>query len=216
MTINVLLADDHAIIRDGLRALLGAQPDICVVGDAANGRDAVHLVQRLHPDVVVMDIAMPELNGIEAVKQIREANPKTKVVILSIHAEAEHIYRAFHAGASSYILKESAGIELIAAVRSVHSGQLYLSQRINGIVFDAYVGSDQPKIDNRLSVLSEREREILQLVVEGKSNTAIARILCISRKTVETYRSRLMTKLGIKDVPSLVRFAIRHGITSLE
>ena len=215
--ISVFLADDHTIVRDGLRFLLEAQADITVVGDAADGRQAVRQVQQLRPDVVIMDIAMPELNGIEATQQIRQTCPSTQVVILSVHSTAEHIFRALQAGARGYLLKESAGMEVVDAIRAVHAGRRYVSQRITETMIDDYVRQRQAaEPRSPLERLSPREREVLQLVVEGKSSAEIADILFLSTKTVETYRSRLMHKLGISDLPSLVKFAIQHGLTPLE
>ena len=213
MTIRVLLADDHTIVRDGLRALLEAERDIQVVGDAADGRDAVRQTAQHCPDVVLVDIAMPELNGIEASRQIREVCPSAQVIILSMHSTAEHIFQALHAGARGYLLKESAGKEVIAAVRAVHAGRRYLSQKISSQALDDYARQREP---GPLGRLSPREREILQLVVEGKSSAEIAALLSLSPKTVETYRSRMMDKLGVGDLPGLVKFAIQHGLTPLE
>ena len=215
--ITVFLADDHAVVRDGLQFLLEAQPDIRVVGDAADGREAVRHVARLCPDVVVMDIAMPELNGIEAAREVRYVCPAAQVIILSMHSTTEHVFRALQAGARGYLLKESAGIEVVKAVRAVHAGHRYLSQKISDQLVDDYVRQRQSaETVSPVSRLSPREREVLQLVVEGKSNVEIARILSLSPKTVETYRSRLMHKLGISDLPGLVKFAIQHGLTPLE
>jgi DNA-binding NarL/FixJ family response regulator len=216
MTIRVLLSDDHAVVRDGLRYLLEAQGDMVVVGDAADGRQAVRQAQQLHPDVVVMDIAMPELNGIDAAQQIREACPATQILILSMHSTTEHIFRALQAGARGYLLKESAGAELVEAVRTVHAGRRYLSDRIVDTVVDDYVDQSQAALARSpLERLSPREREILQLVVEGKSSAEIAERLFLSAKSIETYRSRLMQKLGIGDLPNLIKFAIQHGLTTL-
>lgn len=215
--IAVFLADDHAIVRDGLRFLLEAQPDIHVAGDAANGRQAVDLVARACPDVVIMDIAMPEMNGIEAAQEIGQVCASTQIIILSMHSTTEHVFQALQAGARGYLLKESAGIEVVHAVRAVHAGHRYLSQKISDRLIDDYVHHRQAAEPvGPLSSLSGREREVLQLVVEGKSSTEIATILSLSPKTVETYRSRMMHKLGIKDLPSLVKFAIQHGLTPLE
>ena len=211
---TVVLADDHAVVRDGLRVLLEAQSDISVVGDAANGRQAVRLALQLHPDVVVMDIAMPELNGIEATQQIHDASPSTQVLILSMHSTAEHIFRALQAGARGYLLKDSAGAEVVAAVRAVHAGRRYLGQKIASAVLDDYISERHRS--SPLDSLSPRERQILQLVVEGKSSAEAAALLFLSPKTVDTYRSRMMQKLGIGDLPSLVKFAIQHGITQLD
>ena len=212
--ISVLLADDHAVVRDGLRALLEAQADIEVVGDAANGREVLRLAQQLHPDVVVMDIAMPELNGVEATQQMHDAYPSTQVLILSMHSTTEHIFRALQAGARGYLLKDSAGAEVVDAVRVVHAGRRYLSQKIAATVIDDYIAERHRT--SPLESLSSRERQILQLVAEGKSSTEIAAILFLSPKTVDTYRSRLMHKLDIGDLPSLVKFAIQHGVTQLD
>jgi len=217
MSITVLLADDHAVLRDGLRLLLEAHPDIKVVADVANGRDAVSKATQLSPDVVIMDIAMPELNGIEATRQIREFCPSAQIIILSIFSTSEHIFQALQAGACGYLLKESAGIEVVNAVRAVHSGQRYLSQKISDRVVDDYITQRKAvEAKSPLAHLSQREREILQLVVEGKSSTEIAEVLYLSSKTIDTYRTRLMKKLDISDIPSLVKFAIQHGLTSLE
>jgi len=212
--ISVLLADDHAVVRDGLRALLEAQADIEVVGDAANGREVLRLAQQLHPDVVVMDIAMPELNGVEATQQMHDAYPSTQVLILSMHSTTEHIFRALQAGARGYLLKDSAGAEVVDAVRVVHAGRRYLSQKIAATVIDDYIAERHRA--SPLESLSSRERQILQLVAEGKSSAEIAAILFLSPKTVDTYRSRLMHKLDIGDLPSLVKFAIQHGVIQLE
>ncbi|UCG24592.1 MAG: response regulator transcription factor [Chloroflexota bacterium] len=217
MTITVFLADDHAIIRDGLRALLEKQLDIEVVGDATNGLDAVRLVGELEPDVVVIDIAMPQLNGIEATRQILNRLPSARVIVLSMFASEEHIYRALDAGASGYLVKESAGAEVATAVRHVAGGRRYFSQLISDKVFDEFLRHHGKSVEDRpLDRLTSREREILQLVVEGKSSAEVAVMLSLSPKTVDTYRSRLMKKLQIADLPGLVKFAIRHGLTPLE
>jgi len=207
MTIRVLLADDHAMMRDGLKALLSASPDISVIAEVSNGGDAVRRAQELKPDVVLMDIAMPDLNGIEAARMLRDKCPGARVVILSMHSSSEHVFRAFEAGAAGYLLKESAGTEADAAVRAVHGGQRYLSRAIAALA-QAPAGRAGP-----LDSLSARERQVLQLVVEGHSSAEIAKRVHLSPKSVETYRSRLMKKLGVSDVPSLVKFAIHHGIT---
>jgi DNA-binding NarL/FixJ family response regulator len=212
--INVLLADDHSIVRDGLRALLNAEPDLRVIADAANGREALRLARQLRPDVLLMDIAMPDMNGIEATQQIHDLVPSTQVLILSMHSTAEHIFRALNAGARGYLLKDSAGAEVADAVRAVHANRRYLSQKIPSTVLDDYVrehGRMSP-----LDRLSKRERQILQLVSEGRSSAEVGAMLFLSPKTVDTYRSRMMQKLEIRDLPGLVKFAIQHGITQLE
>lgn len=215
MSISVILADDHTVVRDGLRHLLDAQPDIKVIGDAANGREAVHQVENLQPNIVVMDIAMPELNGIEATRMIVDRCPDTRVIILSMHSTTEHLRRAFKAGADGYLLKESAGNEVVVAVRAVHANHRYLSQKLSDKLINDY-GRLALEVEGPLNQLSPREIEVLQLIVEGKSNNEIADTLCLSPKTIETYRSRLMSKLDIHDLPGLVRFAILHGLITLD
>jgi len=214
MAITVLLVDDHSVVRDGLRVLLEAEGDIQVVGGAANGLEAVRKVRELHPDIVVMDLAMPELNGTEATAQIHDVCPATEVLVLSMHSTAEHIFRAFQAGAQGYVLKESAGPEVVAAVRAVHAGKRYLSQKIAGTVVDDYIRERHAA--SPLGSLSPRERQILQLISEGKSTAETAKALFLSPKTVDTYRSRMMHKLGVGNFAALVRFAIQHGVTPLE
>ena len=215
MSISVFLADDHAIVRDGLWALLSAETDINVIGDAEDGRDAARQVAQLCPDVVIMDIAMPVLNGIESTLEIRTVCPSARVIILSMHSTTEHITRALQAGAYGYLLKESAGIEVVNAVRMVQAGHRYLSPKVTDSLIDQLVHQPEAVIESRLMRLSPREREVLQLAVEGKSNAEIAETLSLSIKTVATYRSRLMAKLDIHDLPGLVKFAIRHGLTPL-
>jgi len=215
--IKACIADDHAVVCEGLKLLLESQKNIKVVGFAGNGRDAVRKVKSLMPDVVIMDISMPELDGIEATRQICEALKSVKVVILSMYATPEYIYRAMDAGAKGYLLKESAGVEVIDAVLDVCAGKRYLSKKISEQVIDEYFKQFRlTEKENPLEMLGSREREILKLVVEGKSSTEIADTIFISAKTVETYRSRIMQKLGINDIPGLVKFAIRHRVISLD
>lgn len=217
MSIKVFLADDHRMVRDGFRLLLETQSDIKVVGEAGNGRETVRQVVKLAPDIVLMDIAMPDLNGIEATQQISEECPATKTIILSMFSTTQHISRAFKAGARGYILKESAGDNLIKAVRMVYGGKIFLCEEISEVVVGDYVRKHETvEVVEPLARLTSREREILQLLVEGKTNKRIAEILFLSPKTIETYRSHLMQKLGIKDLPGLVKFAIQCGITSVE
>jgi DNA-binding NarL/FixJ family response regulator len=212
--IRVLLADDHAVVRDGLRALLEAQPGMAVVGDVANGRDALREAQKLQPDIVVMDISMPDLNGIEATLQMQAAAPAARVLILSMHSTTEHIFRALQAGARGYLLKDSAGTELVEAVRAVHGGRRYLSHKIAATVIDDYIAERDRS--SPLDSLSRRERQILQLIAEGKTSAQVGAMLFLSPKTIDTYRSRMMHKLGIGDLPNLVKFAIQNGITQLD
>ena len=210
MTIRVLLADDHVMMRDGLKALLTASLGISVVAEVGNGRDAVRRAAELRPDVAILDISMPELNGIEAARMLRTGCPGTRVVILSMHSSSEHVFRAFEAGAAGYLLKDSAGSEVLAAVRTVHAGRRYLSGAIAALEGSLQRAAGQA---GPLDSLSARERQVLQLVVEGHSSAEIARRVHLSPKSVDTYRSRLMRKLGVGDVPALVKFAIQHGIT---
>jgi DNA-binding NarL/FixJ family response regulator len=217
MNITVFLADDHRLVREGFRLLLQTQSDISVIGEAGTGREAVRQVLSLMPNVVLMDIAMPELNGIEATGEICQGSPSTKVVILSMYSTSQHIFRAIKAGARGYILKESAGEDIINAVRAVHRGQIFLCKEISeNVVRDYVLSRDKTEEQSPLGRLTDRERQILQLLVEGKSNSRIAELLFLSPKTVETYRSHLMQKLGINDLPALVKFAIQQGLTSLE
>jgi DNA-binding NarL/FixJ family response regulator len=212
MPVSVMLADDHAVVRDGLRALLEAGNDLQVVGVAGNGREAVAEALRLRPDIVIMDIAMPELDGVEATRRIVERSPETRVLILSMYLSAEHIYRALQAGAQGYVLKESAGEEVVDAIRALRAGKRYLSHRITETVIDDYLreGTNVSPLDS----LSLRERDVLQLVVEGRTNAAIAQALSLSPKTVETYRARIMKKLKVRDTVELVKFSMRHGLIS--
>jgi len=209
MTIRVLLADDHRLMREGLRALLTTTTDIEVIGEVRTGREAESRVLQLDPDVVLMDIAMPDLNGIEAARLIHLKCPAVRIVMLSMHATAEYVYRAFEVGASGYLLKEAASEEVITAVRTVHEGRRYLSPALAESVPDLSSGHARSPVDS----LSARERQVLQLVVEGKTSSEIARMIHLSPKSVQTYRSRLMMKLSVTDVPSLVKFALEHGLT---
>jgi DNA-binding NarL/FixJ family response regulator len=212
MPVSVMLADDHAVVRDGLRALLEGGNDLQVIAVAGNGREAVAEALRLRPDIVIMDIAMPELDGVEATRRIVERCPETRVLILSMYLSAEHIYRALQAGAQGYVLKESAGEEVVDAIRALRAGKRYLSHRITETVIDDYLreGTNVSPLDS----LSLRERDVLQLVVEGRTNAAIAQALSLSPKTVETYRARIMKKLKVKDTVELVKFSMRHGLIS--
>ena len=217
MKISVLVADDHAIIREGLRVMLGSQPDMEVVGTASNGYEAIQFVDQNEPDVVVIDISMPELNGIEAISRMLPQHPHLKVIVLSIHETKPYVYRTLKAGAKGYLIKETAGLEVVDAVRAVQRGERYLSQRIADLLTDISFRQLETSIDvSPLDALSPREREILQLVAEGRTSQEIGERLSISSKTVDTYRSRLMHKIGVEDVAGLVKFAIQHGVISLE
>lgn len=208
--ITVYLVDDQRILRDGLRALLELQRDIHVVGEAADGRAALEGILETQPDVVLMDIAMPDLNGIDATQIVTQKAPETKVIILSVHSDSEHVYRAFQAGAAGYLLKESAGKEVVEAVRAAKQGVRYVSQKIA----DAQILRRDKR--SPFESLSVREREVLHLTVSGATSAAIAEKLNLSPKTVDTYRSRVMEKLGVQNLPELVRMAIKYGLTPPE
>ena len=212
MTIRILIADDHGIVAEGLKSLVEAEPDIEVVGIVADGRAAVQHARESRPDVVVMDMSMPELNGADATRAILQNDPACRVIVLSMYAEREYVRRALKAGAMGYVVKRSAAKELVDAIRAVHAGQRYLSPRVADVVIEA--GADDK--DDLLAKLSMREREVLQLLAEGNTGAEIAQRLSLSQKTVETYRARLVEKLGIRDLPGLVRFAIQRGIVTLD
>jgi DNA-binding NarL/FixJ family response regulator len=206
---RVLLADDHAVVRYGLRALL-EMSGVQVVGEAADGREMLRLARELDADVAILDVTMPGLNGIDATEMLREQCPRTRVVILSMHASTEHVQRAFAAGACAYLLKGSASEEVLQAVQAVLAGGQYLSRELTPVALPAVPGKGQGCPLDRLST---RERQVLQLVVEGHSSSQIATLVHLSSKSVDTYRSRLMKKLGVSDITALVKFAVRHGIT---
>lgn len=214
MLITVYLVDDHRILREGLRILLELKGDIRVVGEAEDGRKALDGILKARPDVVLMDITMPELNGIDATQNIMLKLPQTKVIILSVHSDTEHIYRAFQAGAKGYLLKESAGDEVVKAVHAVYQDRQYISQKLSDVLPLSY--ARQRQVRSPFELLSAREREVLQLTVQGATSAMIAGKLALSPKTVDTYRSRLMEKLGVQNLPELVRFAIKHGLTPPE
>jgi DNA-binding NarL/FixJ family response regulator len=214
MLITVYLVDDHRILREGLRILLELKGDIRVVGEAEDGRKALDGILKARPDVVLMDITMPELNGIDATQNIMLKLPQTKVIILSVHSDTEHVYRALQAGAKGYLLKESAGDEVVKAVYAVYQDRQYISQKLSDVLPLSYARQRQER--SPFELLSAREREVLQLTVQGATSAVIAGKLALSPKTVDTYRSRLMEKLGVQNLPELVRFAIKHGLTPPE
>ena len=214
MAIRILLADDHKIVRQGLRTLLEQEPDMEVVAEAEDGRIAVRLARELAPQVVIMDVGMPDLNGIEATRQVLADTPGLKVIALSMHSDRRFVVNMLKAGASGYLLKDSAFEELAAAIRVVMLNKTYLSPGVSDIVIKDYVQG--PREDSSVfSVLTPREREVLQLMAEGKSTKQIADRLHVSIKTIETHRQQIMTKLGIHSVAELTKYAVREGLSSL-
>jgi len=216
MSIKVLLADDHKITREGLRSLIDKQPDMEVVAEAEEGRTAVCLVRELSPDVVIMDVTMPDLNGIEAAKQIVGEFANVKIIALSMHSDTLYVSEMLRSGASGYLLKDCAFEELARAIHAVMAGKTYLSPVISGVVVDDYLHRLSKTEFSDSAVLTNREREVLQLMAEGKSTKQIALKLHISIKTVETHRRQIMNKLDIHSVAELTKYAIRKGLTSLE
>ena len=211
--IRVLLAEDHTIVRKGLRSLLDGEADIEVVGEAADGREAVGKVQLLLPDVVLMDIAMPALNGLEATRQIRHRFPEVKVLILTMHANEEYIFQILRAGASGYVVKQAAPTELISAIHAACRGESFLSPSISRTVIEEYIQQAKATAgEDSLDKLTPREREVLQLIAEGHPNREIAEVLHISVKTVETHRANLMNKLDLHSAAELTQYAIRKGV----
>jgi two-component system response regulator NreC len=212
---RVLLADDHTLIRAGLRMVVESQPDLTVVGEADNGREAVAMAETLKPDVVVMDIGMPSLNGIEASRQIREKMPDTQVVMLSMHSDEGYVLRALKAGAKAYLLKDSAEADLARAIHAAAEGRSFFSPAVGKVLLEDYMRKLQRTgAEDSYELLSPREREILQLVAEGKSSKEIANLLDLSAYTVETHRARIMQKLNLRGVPELILYAVRKGIIS--
>src|SRR5215472_9968619 len=206
--IRVLLADDHAMVRKGFRLILEAQPDMEIAGEAGNGRQAVDLAEKLHPDVVVMDVAMPELNGIEATRRLASSSPHTRVLALSMHKDSVYVREILRAGARGYLLKDSPAGDLVSAVRAVASGEGYISPAVSNAVLDDY----RRHVTNPVDLLTSREREVLQMLAEGKTNKEIAGVLNLSVYTVDAHRGRIMEKLNLHSINDLVRFAVRNGI----
>ena len=216
MSIKIILADDHGIMREGLRALLEKQSGIEVIAEAENGRTTVELSRELNPDVVIIDIAMPDLNGIDATRQIINDSPGVKVIALSMHSNKKLVREMLSAGASGYMLKDSAFEELEKALETVVNSQTYLSPKIAGTVVDEYLGKVDSKYFTASPALTNREREVLQLIAEGKTTKEIASHLYVSVKTIETHRKQIMDKLSLNSIAELTKYAIREGLTSLE
>jgi two-component system response regulator NreC len=213
--IRIVLADDHTVMRNGLRLLLERQPDFEVVGEAADGRKTVEVCEALKPDAVVLDIAMPNLNGIEAARQICAKLPKTAIVVLSMHSDEGYVLRALKAGARAYLLKDSAEADLINAIHVVTEGKAFFSPAISRMLVDDYVHRLQQRgVEDSYELLTTREREILQLLAEGKSNKEVANILNLSLYTVETHRGNMLQKLNLHSVPELILYAVRKGVIS--
>ncbi len=214
--IKLLVADDHKIFRQGIKKLLEEESDMQVVGEAANGREAVKRATELKPDVVLMDITMSNLNGLEATRQIKKALPNAKVIMLTMHKNEEYVLQSFQAGASGYILKEGAVEELVSAIRSIHQDKSFLSPTISRTLIDAYLRKRETgKTETPFDLLTDREREVLQLIAEGHTNREVAKSLFISVKTVEAHRAHIMQKLNIHDIAKLVKYAIQKGLVDL-
>lgn len=216
MGIKTIIVDDHQIVRQGLRTLLEKEADIVVAAEAEDGRTTVRLVRDVNPDVVIMDVAMPDLNGIEATRQIISEFPKIKVIALSMYADKRFVTNMLKAGASGYLLKDCAFEELVRAIRVVMTHKTYLSPAVTDIVVKDYMNGSPPSEASVFSVLTPREREVLQLMSEGKSTTKIADCLHVSVKTIETHRQQVMSKLKLHSVAELTKYAIREGLTSVE
>lgn len=215
--IRLLLADDHPVVRDGLKLLLELQPNLKVVAEARNGREALKLAMENCPDVAVLDIGMPEMNGIDCAVEMHHHCPQTKIIMLSIHGTSEYIIRAIQAGANGYLLKDSLGVEIVRAIHAVLDGHYIVSAKISRTLTALALDIDDvSKAKSPLTALAPQEKRVLQHVVEGMTSSEIADVLSLSPKTVETYRSRIMTKLGVENLTELVKFAIIHGVTSLD
>jgi DNA-binding NarL/FixJ family response regulator len=214
---TILLAEDHVLVRSGVRSLLERSGHHQVIAEATDGREAVELAQKFLPDLVLMDVAMPNLNGIEATRQIRDVSPNTRILMLSMHGEHQYVYQALRAGASGYILKDAAFTELETAIKTVLAGKTHLNNSLSESVISDYVERAQGKeSSSELDRLTSREREVLQLLAEGNSSAEIARSLFLSVRTIETHRQRIMAKINIHTIAGLTRFAIRHGLCSIE
>jgi two-component system, NarL family, response regulator NreC len=213
MNLRILLADDHTVVRQGLRKVLEERPEWAVVAEAGDGREAVRLAEQFKPDVSILDVAMPLLNGIEATRQIARRVPSTRILVLSMYADEAYVAQILQAGASGYLLKDSADVDLIQAVTEVARGKSFFSPAIARVMLDNYVRQDAEKgVSDRYESLSQREREILQLVAEARTNKEIAALLNVSPSTVETHRARIMEKLDLHSAAEIVLYAVRRGV----
>jgi DNA-binding NarL/FixJ family response regulator len=213
VSIRILLADDHTVVREGMRALLERQPDMTVVAEAADGRESVTLVEEQSPDIVLMDVAMPGMNGIEATRRIVTSSPRTSVVILSMHQDESYVLRALKAGAKGYLLKDSPQADVVAAIRAVSQGRSFLSRKISRMLQEDYVQElESQGLEDSYDLLTDREREILQLLAEGRANKEVASLLNIGLTTVETHRGHILQKLGLHSVPDLILYAVRKRL----
>jgi DNA-binding NarL/FixJ family response regulator len=216
MALNVFIVEDHTLVRSGIRALLQAAPNLNVVGEASNGRDAVEMIQQLKPDLVLMDVAMSELNGIDAARQVHIALPSARIIMLSMHEDRQYVFESLKAGATGYVLKSAAFQDLIAAIDTVMSNRNYISPGLSDVVMNDYIRRAQGEEQaTEVGRLSGREREVLQLIAEGKSSAEVGDLLHISVRTVDTHRHNIMTKLEIHSIAGLTKFAIRHGLCVL-
>jgi DNA-binding NarL/FixJ family response regulator len=215
--VRIVIAEDHTILREGLRSLLSSDPNFEIVGEAEDGREAIRCVEKLKPDLILTDLSMPRMNGMEAIKEIRRISPVTKILVLTVHKTEEYILATFRAGANGYLLKDSTHAELVMAVKKVLSGKQYISPEISAKVIEGYLeGKKTLKSQTSWETLTQREREILKLIAEGYKNKEIADDLCISVKTVEKHRANLMEKLNLHNVQALTTYAIEEGLVSRE
>ena len=213
--IRILLADDHPVVRDGLRALLEREPDMTIVAEAADGREAVRLAEEQSPDVAIMDLAMPIMNGIEATRRIVATHPRTAVVILSMHQDESYVLGSLNAGAKGYLLKDSMRKEVIEAIRAVSQGRSFLTRKVSAMLQEDYISQLRRRgLEDSYELLTDREREVLQLVAEGRTNKEVASALNISVTTVETHRTHILRKLDLHSIPELILYAVRKGIIS--
>lgn len=216
MTTSILLVDDHQLMRDGLHALLEDQQDIDIIGDASNGHDAMKLAAEIKPDIILMDVGLPDLNGIEATRRIIASGQAVRIIALSMHADKRYVLEMFKAGAAGYLLKNCASDELVRAIDTVNAGGCYVSPSVSHIVVEHLTGGAEGPNDSVYSKLTNREREVLQLLSEGKTSRQIAEMLGLAIRTVETHRREIMRKLNLRTVAALTKYAVREGLTSLE